>query len=92
MILRNPTDSDLTIKFNGIEYSLGANAEKEIPDDVAVYWRTKLHQFLQVVKPEVKEVEVVVKEPKKEEEKEEDKKEEELPEVKPKKEAKPKAK
>jgi hypothetical protein len=72
MILKNPTDSNLTIKFLGVEYSLGANASKDFPEDVAVYWRTKLHKFLEVVKevkevaapkPEVKEEVVLAPEP-----------------------------
>lgn len=50
MILKNPIDKNLTIKFLGVEYSLGANATKEFPDDVAEYWRTKLHKFLIVEK------------------------------------------
>lgn len=74
MILKNPTDSNLTIKFNGVEYSLGAGATKEFPADVAEYWRKKLHLFLEVVKdtPQIKnEVKVVTLEletPKKDEE------------------------
>lgn len=77
MILKNPTNNDLAIKFLGVEYTLKANQSKEIPDECAQYWRTKLHKFLEVggvatvesvaaVAPK-EEVKVEVKEEKKEE-------------------------
>jgi hypothetical protein len=56
MILKNPTDSNLTIKFLGVEHTLDANSSKDFPDDVAEYWRTKLHKFLVVEKQKVVEV------------------------------------
>lgn len=63
MILKNPTNAELAIKFNGIEYTLPGYDQKEFPNEVAVYWRTKLHQFLEVVKePKAKVTEVKVPE------------------------------
>lgn len=53
MVLKNPTNENLTIKFLGVEYSIGAFQSKEIPDECAEYWRTKLHRFLEIGVAEV---------------------------------------
>lgn len=61
MILKNPTDSELSIKFLGIEYVLepGGELGAGVPDDVKKYWKANIHQFLELTGDDGAEVEAV---------------------------------
>lgn len=44
----NPTDKDLQIQYKGDVYSVKANDSVNVPSDVAEYWKSMIHNFLQV--------------------------------------------
>lgn len=48
MILRNPTDNRIEVQIDGKQYHIEAQGKITLPDDVAVYWKTYIHQFLKV--------------------------------------------
>lgn len=50
IILKNPTKNDLSIQFEGREFTIKAESEESIPKEVALYWIKKIHSFLEVVK------------------------------------------
>jgi gas vesicle protein len=59
--LENPTKEDLTVTIKGKDYKLKAESVADFEDEVAIYWTTELHTFLNVVggktKKEVKKIE-----------------------------------
>lgn len=67
----NPTDKQLTVTIAGTEYTVEPkDVLKNVPEEAAVYWKDKLHNFLLL------EEDTVVKEEPVKVEKEEVKKEE----------------
>lgn len=46
--LKNPTDKELKIQYKGAVYTIPASGSAEIPEEVALYWVGKIHQFLEV--------------------------------------------
>lgn len=47
MTVKNPTNNDITVQIMGVKYTVPANGEvKYVPEEHALYWRDKLHQFL----------------------------------------------
>jgi len=59
MIVKNPTPNDITVKIEGIEYTVLGNDElKNVPAEHAEQWKNKLHGFLVLAADaKVKEVE-----------------------------------
>ena len=70
MILKNPTDNEVSVKILGIEYKIRANSDISIIDEVGIVWK-EIHGFLQIgtesviTESEVKEKPVTKKETKK---------------------------
>lgn len=65
MIVQNPTDLDIKVSIDGVEYFVGPQDEiSNVPEQAANYWKTKLHEFL-IVLPDTEVVKKVteVKEP-----------------------------
>jgi len=60
MIVKNPTESKIEVTILGVDYSVDAKGEVSVPNQVAAYWKNRLHSFLEISE-EVKEVEKVVK-------------------------------
>lgn len=65
MIVINPTKSDIKVQIEGVEYFLPAEGSiTGVREEHALYWKQKLHSFVQikmdepVVKKEVKVEEV----------------------------------
>lgn len=48
MKLYNPTDNDVEITFNGVEYSIKSLSIKDLPEKVAKHWKENIHQFLEI--------------------------------------------
>lgn len=48
MIVKNPTDSEISIQYKGVTYSVPANGESRVPAEVATYWKTKIHAFVEL--------------------------------------------
>lgn len=70
----NPTENDISVSINGHEYFVEGKGFVEAEEEDAVYWKSKLHQFLVIEKAESKKEEVakvVDKAPKKEEQEKE---------------------
>ncbi len=63
--ISNPIDEELSIKFNGIVYTVEAKGILKLPLNAAMYWKNHIHTFLTFiddVKEVEQEVEKVVKE------------------------------
>ena len=82
MIIKNPTDKDVSISIKGVEHTVKAMEQTEKSAEIASAW-VKIHQFLQVSEssaPVVKDTPTVstvsTKAPEKKEEKKVEKKEE----------------
>lgn len=69
MILRNPTDQEVSMQYLGLPYSVEAESTVEVEDNVGAHW-LKIHEFL-VVEGESTEAKPAKKTAKKEEEEEE---------------------
>ena len=72
-IITNPTDKDIKVTFESVDYSVKADSSVSVPNDIAIKW-LKIHEFLFVSEEVVKEKKVEKKEVKKEVVKEEVKK------------------
>lgn len=49
MKLYNPTKNKISVTIQGVDYTIGAEAElKGIPQVHAEYWKVHLHQFLEI--------------------------------------------
>ena len=71
MKIINPTDSEITILYKGVTYTVPANGfVLDVPKDAAEYWVNHLHQFLIVEDPSA-QVETPIKKEEKVVEKEE---------------------
>lgn len=47
MVVKNPTNNDITVQISGVKYTVPANGQiKFVPEAAALYWRDKLHGFL----------------------------------------------
>lgn len=46
-IITNPTSEDVSIIFQGVDYTVGPKQTIEVTDAVATFW-TSAHQFLKV--------------------------------------------
>lgn len=54
MIVTNPTKNDITVNLGGTEYTVEANSSiSNVPKELAVYWKNKLHTFLTISEEEV---------------------------------------
>lgn len=62
MILKNPTNGDISVKIEGREYTCKAGATVSLPNHRGMYWKTKLHAFMEIVSEE-ETVDVDVVEP-----------------------------
>jgi hypothetical protein len=64
MILVNPTDNDITVKIEGIEYTAPANGGVELPEAHAKYWKERLHSFMELAEdaPKEKKIDAPVEE------------------------------
>lgn len=58
MIIQNPTDQEIKVMINGVDYTLPANGNISVTEEVATYWVKELHSFL-IVKKENKSPEVI---------------------------------
>lgn len=47
-LLHNPTSNNLEIKYKGIMYSIPAMGKLKVEDDIAMYWKTQIHNFLKI--------------------------------------------
>lgn len=49
MIVKNPTDSEISIQFNGVKYTVAANSETpNVPAQVAQHWQENVHNFVTI--------------------------------------------
>lgn len=49
MIVRNPSNQDITVQINGNEYFVEANSEVAgVKAEDAAYWVTRLHTFVEL--------------------------------------------
>lgn len=49
MIIKNPTNSDITVQIKGVQYTVLAESSlKNVPEQVALYWKLNLHPFLEL--------------------------------------------
>lgn len=49
MVVKNPLEHDLEIQYEGIAYRVAGNGEtKGVPEEVAKYWKDKIHQFIEI--------------------------------------------
>lgn len=69
MIVKNPTENKIGIVYKGDTYEVEAKSElKDVPAEVALHWKTKVHAFVDVFEDikkvirEVAEVKVAVTE------------------------------
>lgn len=54
MIVKNPVDSEISIQYKGTVYTVPANGEKSgIPAEVAIFWQSKIHNFITIADEEV---------------------------------------
>lgn len=65
MKITNPTKDKITVQIFGDTYSVDGESTVSVPEDVARYWVTMLHEFLVVSKEEEKKEEKVEKTEKK---------------------------
>ncbi len=66
MILFNPTENHIKVQIFGVEYEIEPKGKsRDIPEEVAIYWRTKLHNFLIVGESKEEAVEVKAQDKKK---------------------------
>lgn len=56
MILRNPTNSDVSIVYKGEILTVKANKDVVVTEEQGVHW-SKIHQFLEIVNAPKVEVE-----------------------------------
>lgn len=49
-LLKNTTKNELSILFKGVRYTIKAEGELLVQDDVATFWK-KIHGFVQVLEP-----------------------------------------
>lgn len=87
IILRNPTEQEVTIAYRGASYSIAPFESKEVAEELAEFW-TGIHGFLQtqaVVKTTAPEVQPEIVEPKEEKEEKKEEKADEPKADKPKK-------
>lgn len=62
MILKNPTDQDVAVIYNGVRYEIEAGSESEpLSDETALFWK-KTHQFLEITEEPARKVKKEVKE------------------------------
>lgn len=54
MIAINPTGKELEIMYKGIVYSIPANGQTNLPDEVASHWKEHIHQFIELKDDSVK--------------------------------------
>lgn len=60
MKITNPTNSKISITYRGTNYEIEAGNEiRDIPKEVANYWKSRIHNFIIVSEdtPVVKEIE-----------------------------------
>jgi len=51
----NPTDSAIEIQFRGVQYRVEANGALEnVPAPAAEYWKSMIHNFIQIVDEDAK--------------------------------------
>lgn len=49
MIVKNPTEKDIYIVYQGTTYAIDAKSEiNNVPLEVATHWQKKVHEFVQV--------------------------------------------
>lgn len=54
MKITNPTNNEISIQFKGIVYTIPARGSiSQVTEDVATYWKTMIHEFIQVSEDEV---------------------------------------
>ena len=47
MKITNPTNSEISIQFKGVVYTIPARGSiSQVSDDVATYWKTMIHEFI----------------------------------------------
>jgi hypothetical protein len=61
MKLYNPLTETVTVQIFGITYSIKGESTLDVDENVGKYWTTRLHQFIEEVKPD-KEVKVTKEE------------------------------
>lgn len=62
MIILNPTDKEISVSIEGITYTVAPLGEiSSVPVEHAMYWQTKLHNFIKI-KDEVKKISEKIKE------------------------------
>ena len=69
MKITNPIDKKIEVVIKGSKYSIEANGSIDLPKEIAIFWKDKIHQFLLLSESkkieeviEVKEVVVEAKE------------------------------
>lgn len=64
--ITNPTENEISIQFKGVVYTIPAfGSISKVAKEVATYWKTMIHEFVQVEEDEV--ISAPVEEIKKEE-------------------------
>lgn len=57
MIVKNPTDKEISVQILGTQYTVPANGEREgVKDEHAIHWKEQIHNFLILKNEEVAEV------------------------------------
>ena len=52
MILRNPTDNNITVQIEGRVYSVSPKGTIELPNRHGSFWKEKIHGFMQITASE----------------------------------------
>ena len=61
MKITNPTNKEISVQYKGIVYTIPASGSiSGIKDDVANYWKTMIHEFIQVSEDEITPVQTEV--------------------------------
>lgn len=54
MKIINPTDNEISIQFKGVVYTIPARGSiSQVKEEVATYWKTMIHEFIQVSEDDV---------------------------------------
>lgn len=65
--ITNPTDNEISIQFKGVVYTIPARGSiSRVMEEVATYWKTMIHEFIQVSEDEVVSIKETAKEVKEE--------------------------
>lgn len=46
MIVTNPTEKTIAIQYKGTKYEVAAEQSITVPDEAAIYWKDRIHEFI----------------------------------------------